>query len=82
MNFDAYHSSISHRFNSGISREHSYRGDLEALIHVLDLQVFADIDVQTLSYDMYAAHLHNDTLARYTRQEFFKRTLQSHPMVH
>ena len=35
MDINQYLESVNKRFQSGISREHSYRGDLEALIREL-----------------------------------------------
>jgi len=45
----------------------------DVLIHDLEPQGFADIYAQTLTYGMFAARLHDETLDTFSRQEAYEK---------
>jgi len=53
----------------------------DVLIHDLEPQAFADIYAQTLTYGMFAARLHDDTLDTFSRQEAAELIPKSNPFL-
>jgi len=53
----------------------------DVLIHDLEPQGFADIYAQTLTYGMFAARLHDDTLNTFSRQEAAELIPKSNPFL-
>ena len=53
----------------------------DVLIHDLEPQAFADIYAQTLTYGMFAARLHDDTLHTFSRQEAAELIPKSNPFL-
>jgi len=53
----------------------------DVLIHDLEPQGFADIYAQTLTYGMFAARLHDDTLDTFSRQEAAELIPKSNPFL-
>lgn len=58
-----------------------YKTFKEILIHELSTKDFADIYSQTLAYGMFAARLHDTTLADFTRQEAAELIPKTNPFL-
>ncbi len=56
MTIQEYLTTINKRFQTGLSTEHTYRGDLQNLL-------------ESIAYGMFAARLHAPTLNDFSRQE-------------
>ncbi|MDX8390409.1 MAG: N-6 DNA methylase, partial [Mariprofundaceae bacterium] len=65
--------------NTALQQQYATFKDI--LIHDLEPSGFADIYAQTLAYGMFAARLHDDTLATFSRQEAAERIPKSNPFL-
>jgi len=61
--------------------EQQYKTFKDVLIHDLTPQEFSDIYSQTLAYGMFAARLHDDTLADFSRQEAAELIPKTNPFL-
>ena len=58
-----------------------YRAFQENLIHDITREDFADIYAETVAYGMFAARLHDETLATFSRQEALELLPKSNPFL-
>ncbi|HAE94265.1 MAG TPA: DNA methyltransferase, partial [Hyphomonas atlantica] len=58
-----------------------YQAFRKHLIHDISLEDFADIYAETIAYGMFAARLHDDTLADFSRQEALELLPKSNPFL-
>lgn len=63
------------------SLQEQYRAFQQVLIHDITPKAFADLYAQTLTYGMFAARLHDDTLASFSRQEAAEKIPKSNPFL-
>lgn len=67
--------------NNDSSLEQQYNAFKDILIHDIKLGEFADIYAQTIAYGMFAARLHDTTLADFTRKEAAELIPKSNPFL-